>query len=141
LSIHETGLRGHRGLRCLAGRRRSDARSCSNDFSIASRERWALVTTNAVVVETYSVLLARARNGRRAALGFLDAVERSASAITVESIRGEDEKRAFALVRAHTDKSYSLCDALSFAVMERLGITEAIAFDRHFREYGRFTIL
>jgi hypothetical protein len=23
-------------------------------------------------------------------------------------------------------------------VMERLGITEAIAFDRHFREYGRF---
>jgi predicted nucleic acid-binding protein len=30
---------------------------------------------------------------------------------------------------------------LSFAVMERLGIGEAIAFDRHFREYGRFAIL
>jgi len=42
---------------------------------------------------------------------------------------------------AHTDKSYSLCDALSFVVMERLGVTEAISFDRHFREYGRFTIL
>jgi len=39
------------------------------------------------------------------------------------------------------DKDYSLCDALSFVVMERLGISEAIAFDRHFREYGRFTIL
>jgi hypothetical protein len=25
--------------------------------------------------------------------------------------------------------------------MERLGITSAISFDRHFREYGRFTIL
>jgi predicted nucleic acid-binding protein len=32
-------------------------------------------------------------------------------------------------------------DALSFIVMERIGINEAIAFDRHFREYGRFTIL
>jgi predicted nucleic acid-binding protein len=110
-------------------------------FAAASRERWSLLTTNAVVVETYSVLLARARDGRRAAVGFLDALERSASAITVESIRGEDESRAFALVRAHADKSYSLCDALSFVVMERLGIVEAIAFDRHFREYGRFTIL
>ena len=39
------------------------------------------------------------------------------------------------------DKTYSFCDALSFVVMERLGITEAIAFDRHFREYGRVTIL
>jgi len=61
-------------------------------FESASRERWALVTTNTVVIETYSVLLARAKD-------------------------------------------------LSFVVMERLGITEAIAFDRHFREYGRFTIL
>ena len=30
-------------------------------FDAASRDRWTLVTTNAVVVETYSVLLARAR--------------------------------------------------------------------------------
>jgi predicted nucleic acid-binding protein len=45
------------------------------------------------------------------------------------------------LVRAHQDKTYSLCDALSFIVMERLRLTEAIAFDRHFRSYGRFTIL
>ncbi len=46
-----------------------------------------------------------------------------------------------ALVRSHRDKTYSLCDALSFAIMERLGITEVIAFDRHFREYGQLTIL
>lgn len=36
---------------------------------------------------------------------------------------------------------YSLCDALSFVIMERLDIADAIAFDRHFREYGGFTIL
>ena len=40
-------------------------------FSRANAERWRLVTTNAVVVETYSLLLARSRGGRRAALAFL----------------------------------------------------------------------
>jgi len=111
-------------------------------FDSAARERWALVTTNAVVVETYSVLLARARNGRGAAMAFLDAVLGDPSqGLLVERIRAEDESNAITLLRAHSDKAYSLCDALSFVVMERLGISEAIAFERHFREYGRFTIL
>jgi uncharacterized protein len=56
-------------------------------------------------------------------------------------VRESDEESAIGLVRRHADKGYSLCDAMSFVVMERLGITEAIAFDRHFVEYGRFTIL
>jgi predicted nucleic acid-binding protein len=30
---------------------------------------------------------------------------------------------------------------VSFAVMERLDIPEAVAFDDHFRQYGQFTIL
>jgi predicted nucleic acid-binding protein len=97
------------------------------------------VTTNAVVVETYSLLLARSRGGRRAALAFLDMV--ADDAYLLERIRKRDDERAIALLRAHEDKSYSLCDALSFVVMERLRIREAIAFDRHFRAYGRFTIL
>jgi uncharacterized protein len=110
-------------------------------FETASHEHWTLVTTNMVLVETYSVLLARARDGRRSALAFIDAIEASPDGITVERVRLEDEANAIALLRAHTDKSYSLCDALSFVVMERLGIADALAFDRHFREYGRFTVL
>ena len=62
-------------------------------------------------------------------------------AYQVERVRRRDDERAIALLRAHEDKSYSLCDALSFVVMERLRIRDAIAFDRHFRAYGRFTIL
>jgi len=72
-------------------------------------------------------------------LAFLDMV--GDDAYHVERARKHDEERAIALLRAHEDKSYSLCDALSFVVMERLRIKEAIAFDRHFRAYGRFTIL
>lgn len=108
-------------------------------FSRANEERWRLTTTNAVVVETYSLLLVRSRGGRRSPLAFLDMV--GDDAYHVERVGKRDEVRAIALLRAHEDKSYSLCDALSFVVMERLRIREAVAFDRHFRAYGRFTIL
>ena len=70
---------------------------------------------------------------------FLDLV--AAGACRIERVRRDDEATAVSILRRHEDKTYSYCDALSFAVMERLGINEAIAFDRHFREYGRFVIL
>ena len=90
-------------------------------------------------METYTLLLVRSHGGRENAIGSLDLI--AADAYRVERIRRADEERAQVLVRAHEDKAYTLCDALSFVVMERLDIHEAIAFDRHFRAYGRFTIL
>lgn len=52
-----------------------------------------------------------------------------------------DEEQAIKLLREQADKTYSLCDALSFVVMKRLNISSAIAFDRHFREYGQLVLL
>ncbi|MBI3245455.1 MAG: type II toxin-antitoxin system VapC family toxin [Deltaproteobacteria bacterium] len=108
-------------------------------FQRAKAERWRLFTTNAVVFETYALLLYRTRNGRINALAFLDNIERGFC--NIERLSAQDETRAGVILRAHEDKSYLLCDAASFAVMERLSIQEAIAFDRHFQEYGRFIIL
>lgn len=108
-------------------------------FAQANADRWRLVTTNAVVFETYGVLLIRSRDKRRAGMTFLDLV--ATGACRIERVRGADEARAVSILRSYQDKTYSYCDALSFAVMERLGIAEVVAFDRHFREYGRFTIL
>jgi predicted nucleic acid-binding protein len=108
-------------------------------FAQANDERWRLVTTNAIVFETYGVLLIRSRDKRRAAMTFLDLV--ATGTCRIERVRRADEAAAVSILRGHEDKTYSYCDALSFAVMERLGIREAIAFDRHFHEYGRFTIL
>jgi len=70
---------------------------------------------------------------------FLDAIERDE--YQIERVKESDEAAAIELVRSHEDKTYSLCDAMSFVVMARLGITDAIAFDRHFAEYGRFALL
>jgi predicted nucleic acid-binding protein len=108
-------------------------------FQQAKVERWQLISTNAVLFETYALLLYRTRNGRTNALAFLDGIERGFCVI--ERLSTQDEVKARTLIRAHEDKTYSLCDAASFVVMERLGIREAIAFDRHFREYGQFVIL
>ena len=108
-------------------------------FAQAEREGWRLATTNAVVYETHALLTNRAREGREAGLRFLEHIERGLCEIV--RLTQNDEARAISVLRDHQDKTYSFCDALSFVVMERLGVTEAIAFDHHFREYGRLTIL
>lgn len=101
-------------------------------FHQADVDRWQLVTTNTVIVETYALLLSRTRRGRDNAIAFLDRVERTA--IRIERVTESDERKAMTLVRAHKDKTYSLCDAQSFVVMERLRINEAIAADEDFRQ-------
>jgi predicted nucleic acid-binding protein len=108
-------------------------------FAQANADRWQLLTTNAVVFETYGVLLIRSRDRRRTAMTFLDLID--AGACAVDRVRREDETKARAILRAHEDKTYSFCDALSFAAMERLAIKDAISFDRHFQAYGRFNVL
>ena len=41
-------------------------------FEKAARESWTLITTNAVVSETYMLIRMRARNGHELAVAFLD---------------------------------------------------------------------
>jgi uncharacterized protein len=45
------------------------------------------------------------------------------------------------MIEQYQDKAFSYCDAVSFAVIERLDIQEAIPFDKHFWQNGQLTIL
>lgn len=108
-------------------------------FETAAREAWTLITTNAVVSETYTLIRVRARNGRELAVAFLDDIRDGLCAI--ERVGPIDEARAMDVLRQYGDKSFSFCDALSFMAMERLGLTDALAFDEDFRSYGKIVVL
>jgi predicted nucleic acid-binding protein len=112
-------------------RDQTNARARGRIEEIARAGRHPL-TSNFVVVETYQVLLAR--ENRRFALRFLDRIE--ASAIVEVAATPHDQSRAREMLRRYDDKDFSLTDAISFAMMERLGIREAIAFDVRFEQYG-----
>ncbi len=49
-----------------------------------------------------------------------------------------DHRKAIALLRKHGDMSYPFCDAISFVVMQRLGVRRVAAFDDHFCKFGGF---
>lgn len=94
--------------------------------------RARLFTTNIVATETHSLVLARA--GRDAALRALKRIY--AARESLSRIDEVDEERALEILAQYDDKDFSFADATSFAVMERLGITAAVAFDRHFVQFG-----
>jgi predicted nucleic acid-binding protein len=50
-------------------------------------------------------------------------------------------RAAVALLKARPDKDYSLCDAVSFILMRRRGITEALTTDSHFEREGFVRLL
>jgi uncharacterized protein len=91
-----------------------------------------LITTNFIVAETHSLVLAR--RGRDLALATLARIDRTVEFI--ERIAMEDELQARVILERHDDKTYTYTDATSFAVMERLGLRDVFTFDRHFAQYG-----
>jgi len=78
------------------------------------------------------------RIGYRFALRFLDDIHRSPTSLV--RVTEADETDAHTLVRRYDDKRFSFTDATSFAVMGRLGLTEAFTFDQNFAQYG-FVVL
>ena len=89
------------------------------------------VTTNHVVAETITL----ARDIR--VLGH-DSAVRLGERLYAEKLARihwatpEEEREAFAYFKRHHDKDYSFVDCLSFVIMGKLGITEALAVDSDF---------
>lgn len=101
-----------------------------------AREQTLQFTTNVILIEAHALILSRL--GIPQGQDFLGDLERSAT--TVVRVRAADEVRARQIIYRYDDKDFSMTDALSFTVMERLQITRTFTFDRHFAQYG-FTVL
>ena len=87
------------------------------------------VLTNFIVAECHALLLTRL--GSQLARNWL-----TNNTWPVQRITAEDEDKAISIIMQYTDKTFSYADATSFALMQRLGIRKAFAFDPHFRQYG-----
>ena len=106
-------------------------------ISVASRiaeEKRPSFVTNYVEAEAHALLVRKL--GRLIAREWL-----FAGALPVLRVGNAEEERAREILLKFTDKDSSLCDALSFAVLERRGVGAAFSFDRHFRQYGRVDLL
>jgi predicted nucleic acid-binding protein len=109
------------------------ARAVSTARSIASEKRPSFIT-NYIEAEAHALLLRKL--GRAIATQWL-----LAGGLPVVRVIPEEEQRAKAILARYTDKDWTLCDAVSFALLEARRIRRAFTFDRHFRQYGKVEIL
>jgi predicted nucleic acid-binding protein len=97
-------------------------------------ERAPSFITNYIEVEAHALLLRKL--GRALAREWL-----LTAGLAVIRALVEEEDRAREIIARHSDKDWSLCDAISFAVLDARRIRPAFTFDRHFLQYGRIEIL
>ena len=88
-----------------------------------------LLTTNHVTFET--IQLARSRRGHAMAVSIGKELY-SQKLARIHWVTPEEEKSAFDCMIKYEDKNYSVVDCLSFSIMDKLGISEALAVDSHF---------
>ena len=118
------------GLFCLHHRAESQhARALEAYRSVRRR------LTHSYVLAEFIALASARRIPRPAAVSFLaDLLETP----DIETIWVDESlhRQAVDLLRTRLDKSYSLCDAVSFVLMRRERLTSALTTDHHFEQEG-----
>ena len=98
-----------------------------------SANREPLLTSNYVVDETLTLL--RSRRQPEAALDLGRGFFRGYVA-QIHHLTPDELLAAWMVFERFSDKEWSFTDCTSKVLMERLGIRQAFAFDRHFRQFG-----
>jgi predicted nucleic acid-binding protein len=96
-------------------------------------ERTRLVTTRAILLEIGNAL--SKKRYRNAAVELLDALEQDAT-IEIVPLSEELFAQAFEFFRSRPDKEWGLVDCVSFIVMRKRGLTEALTPDKHYEQAG-----
>lgn len=104
--------------------------------SAAARDQ---MTHNYVLTELVALAHIR-RLDRRMILRYSAEILHS-SVVKLYWIDEATHRAAVALLHKRPDKTYSLCDAVSFVLMKRLSITHALTTDHHFEQEGFHRLL
>ena len=97
-----------------------------------------LITSNYIFDETLTLVKLRMGYNVAISLGQKLWSQEVASLVRVTE---EDESRAWEIFVQYEDKGFSFTDCTSFAIIERLKIDTAFAFDDHFIQYGKFIVI
>jgi predicted nucleic acid-binding protein len=92
-----------------------------------------LITSNQVLGETWTFL--HRAGSHSLAIGFVDRVL-ALRALVIHHIDERLEAEAWNWLRRRDEREYSYVDATSFALMRRLRVREALAFDGDFAAAG-----
>lgn len=123
------------GLMCLFDEDDFRHKRANENFKSAK----SLLTTNYVLAEF--VPLAHVRKLRREnALNFLKTLI-LLPRLELVWIDDDYHNRAMELLENRLDKTYSLCDAVSFLIMKRRNLLEALTTDEHFDQEGLVRLL
>ncbi len=98
-----------------------------------------LLTTNYVLAEFVPLSQTRGKN-RQETLSFINdllEIPRLELIWVDENLHNQ----AMELLANRLDKNYSLCDAVSFVLMQTRGLTEALTTDKHFKQEGFIKLL
>jgi len=106
----------------------------------AAYQKATIRLTHNYVIAEY-VALANARRFPRASV--LDFVVDLLGNPDIETIWVDESlhRAAVELLTLRQDKTYSLCDAVSFVLMRQRGVAEALTTDRHFEQEGFVRLL
>ena len=97
-------------------------------------ERRPSFITNYIEAEAHALLLRKL--GRTVARQWL-----LTGHLPVIAVVPTEEQRAKEILARHVDKDWTLCDAISFAVLESRRVGRTFTFDHHFRQFGRCLVL
>ena len=107
----------------------------------AARQHWtkllesplSLVTTSYVLDEVVTFLNNRNQHSKAVRIGNNLLTASPIQMIHVDEVLFHEGWRYF---QQHHDKTFSLTDCISFVLMKRLEIVEALTFDKHFEQAG-----
>jgi len=103
----------------------------ASKFYMAHAGEDRLLTSDLIVAETWALLASHL--GRTAALTFWETLRDGR--VPILTIDASDLEAAWRIAQAFPDQDFSFTDCTSFALMERLGLEDAFAFDAHFLVY------
>jgi predicted nucleic acid-binding protein len=123
------------GLMCLFDRRDSRHSNATEIYESASHR----LSHNYVLAEFVGLVIAR-RAPKTQALQFIDVIARG-DEIEVVWVDRELHDRAMRLLVQRHDKTWSLCDAVSFVLMNEKRELEALTTDHNFEQAGFLRLL